>query len=302
MSRITSYGNIGSRLLGIALKEAVRRAISTIRAERFIFETTAKLGYSGELNDLVTSADKKAQQIYIKLLKECFPLCGIVAEEQNLKVRCRFKGHVVFFTVDPMDGTKAFARRQSHGIGTMLSLVVDGRVVAAYIGDVMTQEIYGFRPGKTTVHRISEFGHAEVMKINPRRKLSDQFVLLRKRPEQHSELIQSLINGKEKKAGLFRDLEVTGGSIGTSMARLWKGEVGAAILDPGYETPWDRCPIVGISQKLDFVFLRPTKNGKLQIFKPRISSKIQKIGHEVLVVHRSRLEEIRNFMRSAKLR
>src|SRR6185503_21353335 len=64
-------------------------------------------------------------------------------------------------TVDPLDGTKAFIRRQSQGVGTMVALVDDGRVQSAYIGDVNTQEIYGFRPASSSVHRISEYETAE---------------------------------------------------------------------------------------------------------------------------------------------
>ena len=37
-----------------------------------------------------------------------------------------------------------FIRRQYHGIGTMVALVEAGRVVAAYVGDVNTQEIWLF--------------------------------------------------------------------------------------------------------------------------------------------------------------
>ena len=50
--------------------------------------------------------------------------------------------------------TMAFVRRQSHGVGTM---VEQGRVVSAYVGDINTQEIYGYRPGSRAVHRITEY-------------------------------------------------------------------------------------------------------------------------------------------------
>ena len=53
-------------------------------------------------------------------------------------------GEGSYITVDPLDGTKAFIRRQSHGVGTMVAMVEEGQVVSAYVGDVNTQEIYGF--------------------------------------------------------------------------------------------------------------------------------------------------------------
>jgi hypothetical protein len=105
----------------------------------------------------------------------------------------------------------SFVRRQSAGIGTMLALVRDGEVIGACIGDVVTQELYGFRPGSTTVHRISEFEVAE--RLAARR----------------------LIQGMD-------GVDVTGGSIGTQAARLWKGEVGVVLFPPSHETPWDVAP------------------------------------------------------------
>ena len=73
-------GNVNPHIVGIVMKEAVRRAIVAIRSERFIFESQVKQGYSGNLDDMVTSADHKAQQIYVRMLTECFPDWGIVAE------------------------------------------------------------------------------------------------------------------------------------------------------------------------------------------------------------------------------
>ena len=283
-------GNVNSHIIGIVMKEAVRRAISAIRHQRFIFESSAKLGLGGNLDDMVTTADKEAQQIYVKILRECFPTCGIVAEEEKLQIACQIDGMDIFFTVDPLDGTKAFVRKQSHGIGTMISLVADGKVVAAFIGDVMSQEIYGFRPNSKKTHRISEYDHTQEICIDPDFKLSDQYVLLRTDPSKHSHAIRRLIVPIEN-GGIFKGLEVTGGSIGSSMARLWKAEVGAAVLTPGHNTPWDLCPVLGISQHLGFVFMKPQASSWV-VFEPKACREIQVLDHDVLIVHNSRLSEL----------
>lgn len=283
------YGEVNPHIIGIVMKEAVRRAIMKIREQRFIFEARVKAGYGGKLNDLVTTADHEAQKIYVRMLRECFPLYGIVAEEEALRVECRLPGKRLFFTVDPLDGTKAFVRKQSHGIGTMVALVCEGRVIGAYVGDVMTQEIYGFRPESAKVHRISEFDRPEPLKIRPGLALSRQYLLLRTDPQRYSPIIRGLIRA-------FRDIEVARGSIGTSMARLWKGEIGAAVLRPGHETPWDTCPTVGISRKLGFRHLKATESGKLAAFEPELSMEVRERRHEVLVVHESRLEELAEFI------
>ena len=154
---MTMQAELNGHAVGIILKELVRRAMTIIRNERQVFEATAKQGHSGNMDDVFTSADTKAQEVYIKSLCECFPGYAIVAEEGGvvpLVVEPVRSG--AFFTVDPLDRTKAFIRRQSHGVGTMVALVEQGQVVSAYIGDINTHEIYGYRPGSRTVHRISE--------------------------------------------------------------------------------------------------------------------------------------------------
>src|SRR5579859_2572474 len=114
------YGEANGYLIGLAMKEAVRRSIEVIRTQQFVFEATSKTtDYNPDKEDFVTTADKAAQAVYVKLLRESFPGYGIVAEEDDLSVQCTLPGVNLWFTVDPLDGTKAFMRRQSHGIGTM---------------------------------------------------------------------------------------------------------------------------------------------------------------------------------------
>ena len=170
---------LNGHAVGIVLKELVRRAIKVIRAEREAFEVMQKAGYGGDMTDVFTTADSKAQKIYVRSLEECFPSYGIIAEEGSLS-QTQVDGRS-YFTVDPLDGTKAFIRRQSHGVGTMVAMVEDGQVASAYVGDVNTQEIYGFRPGSTNVHRITEFETAERLD-HVKGPLSGQNILLRDPP------------------------------------------------------------------------------------------------------------------------
>ena len=57
----------------------------------------------------------------------CFPEIAVVAEQDAAALRT---------TVAPsspsLNGTKAFVRRQSHGVGAMVALVEDGQVMSAY--------------------------------------------------------------------------------------------------------------------------------------------------------------------------
>ena len=285
-----AFGQLTAHAVGSLMKEAVRRAMVAIRAERFSFEAKVKGVGPGGSPDLVTTADRAAQRVFVKLLRDWFPTYGVVAEEDHLSVPCTEPGHDLWFTVDPLDGTKAFVRRQSHGIGTMLSLVCDGEVIGACVGDVMTQEVYTTGPESTEVYRISEFGFAEQLGVDQARPLDSQWIQLRDRPSRHSRFIAELTEGPR---ALFGDYEITGGSVGISMARLWKGEVGGEVLRPGQANPWDICPVIGISLKLGFVFVEiDGETGKFQVIRPAVVRTPMQVERELLVIHHSRLGDL----------
>ncbi len=248
-------GRLNGHATGIVMKELVRRVIQMVRRKRFAFEATAKMSYAGEVDgDVFTDVDVMAQTIYLRGLMECFPDCGIIGEEQNLRIKSK---NGLYFTLDPIDGTKAFIRRQSHGISTMISLVWEGQVIAAYIGDINTQEIFGYRPGSGNVWRINEQDVFQRLPVRTRvPDFSRSYALLREPFAEYPPECQSFVSQ-------FKNHEVMGSSIGTWAARLWKGEVQALLLRPGYETPWDSSPIIGISSKLGCRFYAIDQEGRL---------------------------------------
>jgi fructose-1,6-bisphosphatase/inositol monophosphatase family enzyme len=268
---------LNGHAVGIIMKELVRRALGVIQAERISFESHAKQGYTdveGEMNDVLTSADLKAQDIYVRSLRECFPSFGIISEEGVSE-----PGET-YFTIDPVDGTRAFVRGQSHGIGTMIALIHKGECVAAYIGDVNTGEIFGFRPGSMGCHRITNFEAARRLPTKMSSPPLQGYVLLRDPLDEYSVESQKLVKQ-------FKNYLVDGGSIGIWLARLWKREVTAAFIPGGTETPWDQSPIVGISQRLGYLFLTPDPNsGQWTDAKITLSRDIQHRDNDLLIVHR----------------
>jgi fructose-1,6-bisphosphatase/inositol monophosphatase family enzyme len=285
LSNTVELGLINDHIVGRVLKETVRRATAVIRSERAVFEAHTKEGYSGSMDDVFTSADTKAQEVYMKTFSECFPDCGVIAEEDNLVIPSKTKD-LVYFTVDPLDGTKAFVRRQSHGVGTMVALVRNGIALSAYVGDINTEETYGYRPGSPYVHRITRLDTFErLMFHSPYGK--NRYVLLRDPVSVLSPLSQMLI------AQRFGSHLIDGGSIGVWMARLWKREVAAAILSPSWETPWDSSPVIGISKKLGYVFLRPDRHKKAWIaYDPMCMTEKYHREHDSLVVHEEDLRAV----------
>jgi len=295
-----NYGQMNAHAIGFVMKEMVRRAIEAIRAERFAFEVHAKEGHGGEMDDIFTSADKAAQGIYVKMIREAFPGYGIVAEEDHLHVDADPEIGM-YFTVDPLDGTKAFERRQSHGVGTMIALVRDTDVIAAYVGDVMTREVYGFRPESSKIHRISENGFGRMLCADELKPLAKQNILIRERPERHSPLVKRMIALPDE-AGLFKDIEIATGSIGVSTARLWKGEVGAVLLKPKFETPWDCAPVYGICKQLGFEMFVQNQSGDWWMDGDwRAFDRTRPIDHEQLIIHRSRVAELMDWTRTCVL-
>lgn len=278
-----NLGAVNGHAVGRILKEAVRRASSVIRTERLTFEAHTKRGYSGSMDDVFTSADRAAQEVYLRTFRECFPGAGVIGEEAELHIPPA-SPVTAYFTVDPLDGTKAFIRRQSPGIATMVALVGGGEVISAYVGDVSADEVYGYRPGSDKVHRITRLDTFETLNpgASPQKPLAEIHAQLRDPPDRYCPLAQDLV-------GRIKSYEVMGSSIGTWAARLWKGELDALLYHAdGFETPWDSTPVIGITQKLGFSFLKPD-DGVWRAYTPDLPLKPYLRGHDTLVIHASRL-------------
>jgi fructose-1,6-bisphosphatase/inositol monophosphatase family enzyme len=170
----------------------------------------------------------------------------------------------------------------------MVALVHNGEVLSAYIGDINTGECYGYRPGSDRVHRITGLDTCEEMNVSGELPdLETQYVNLRDREHLHSPFAQEFITRT------FKNVQIHGGSIGIWMAQLWKREVGGALILPGWETPWDMAPIVGISKKLGYMFLKPnSERTGWQEYEPLISREKYYREHETLIIHRDNLLDI----------
>jgi fructose-1,6-bisphosphatase/inositol monophosphatase family enzyme len=277
-------GTIHLQYIGEKMMEMLTTAIEIIRNESHEMIVENKAHYDLTKEDVVTNGDRKAQAMYIQEITHLFPTFGVIAEEKELTIPCAVPDTDIYFTVDPLDGTKAYARGQSHGVGTMIALIKDGNVIAAYIGDVNTGEIYGFADdtteGEVFRHR---FGKRTILVPNER-ELKEQYLLLREAPGIHPEVIQHLMR-KPENGGLFKNIEIGGGSIGTHIARLWKGEVGGIVLEPGFKTPWDEAPVVGILKRLGFVFYHINDQGGFVKYEPYLNKTIVKDDF-TLIIHR----------------
>ncbi|MES2622782.1 MAG: inositol monophosphatase family protein [Patescibacteria group bacterium] len=240
----------------------VTKGIEIIRKEAISFVPTQKTGYDGVDDDLVTSADFAAQDFYQKELEAVAPRDGIIGEEKlNKKSK---NGN--YFTIDPLDGTQAFGRKQSIGVGTMLAHVTKkGEVDMACVGDVNTGEIF-YYDAKTIPTRIrfDRWTDLPTATLIPIQKLC---VVLREHTENHPDILQDMC--RKERGGIFGNINIESGSIGIKMSRLWKDEVGMIILMPHHNTPWDSAPFIGMNKKLNIVHIAlDPMTLKAEVFEP----------------------------------
>ncbi len=273
--------------VGILIKEMMKRGMWEITKQMAEHEVKIKENKYKEGIDFLTSADLAAQKAIIKVVEECFSTAGVIAEESGLRKKPKDR-EKLWFTIDPLDGTKAFVREQSNGIGSMLALVKDKEIISACIGDVMTGEIYYFRPDSNRVHRLSEFRH----RLLEYKKPTELRLLLRDHPLVYSKLVNQWC---QPKGGVFTSIEIANGSIGLSFAKLWKREVQALVLHAGVNMPWDWIPVVGLSQKLGYLFF-VVKDQELKLVP---DSKLWGLGNiqfdsEVLVIHKKDLKALKH--------
>lgn len=280
--------------IGRLMRLAVEDAISVIRTESLKgdFEVTEKM-VEYKRKDVLTAADNVAQSSYVRSLKSWFPEFGLVGEEDlNFVPDEPLRGEP-HFTIDPLDGTKAFVRRSATGIGTMLALAEGDHVAASYVGDVMTGGIYGYGPANSDVFHWNQRPRPRLLQVDKSRPLITQYAVLQDHPADYDPIIQKMV-GRE--TPLFKNIEVHGGSIGLMFAKLWKGEVGAIVLSDAYDTPWDSTPINGINDSMGFI-AASVRNEKVMVYPCSgpggVVREISRYNEERIFFHMSRLDELK---------
>lgn len=94
-------------------------------------------------NDLVSRADKEAEQQFVKLLSELLPGAGFIAEEGTSDKR----GAIYNWIIDPLDGTTNYL----YGIPcycTSVALQKDGELILGVIYDPEFDECFAAQKGK----------------------------------------------------------------------------------------------------------------------------------------------------------
>lgn len=292
-----NFGVLNEHTLGIIMRAAVERSVRHARKRFFEVSPEEKGKREDGSPDIVTRADPECQQIISRMFSECMPGVGIVAEEEHLRVNLDAEHWIV---IDPIDGTKSFVQHESHGFVCAVAYVVGDAVRSVCIGDIMSGDVYYFRPGSEKTHRVLDGSGHVPLAIDTELPLAKQKVVLRNRMIEHGRIVNAMVDGAFDRVGggrcapLFSKVEITGGSIAAHAARLWKGSVGGVILPSGTQLPWDIVPIIGMCERLGFVFVEiyDREWSLVATATPGASKVPLSWPHETLIIHESRLPEL----------
>jgi myo-inositol-1(or 4)-monophosphatase len=100
------------------------------------------LGKVGEVeykakNSLVTEADRVAENLIIKMIKETYPAHGILAEESGIQRQ----GSNYLWIIDPLDGTTNFTHTYPF-FSVSIALEIDGELDIGLIYDPIKDEMF----------------------------------------------------------------------------------------------------------------------------------------------------------------
>jgi len=129
---------VGSRYLDVAIGAA--REAGMVLAARFAAGVQAEA--KGRF-DLVTDADRAAERIILERLKSEYPSHAVVAEESGQRAGTSSTHR---WYVDPLDGTKNFARGYPI-FAVSIAMECGGDLVAGVVFDPIRDELFGAERG-----------------------------------------------------------------------------------------------------------------------------------------------------------
>ncbi len=137
---LRQYGLVGE------LIEAKKAAVEAGNAIMAIYEKEFEIEYKSD-NSPVTEADKEANEIIVKRLKDVFPRYAVLAEES--KEDRRRLGSEWCWVIDPLDGTKEFIKKNDE-FTVNIALTHFGKSVMGIIYLPVTKEFYYAVKGRGT--------------------------------------------------------------------------------------------------------------------------------------------------------
>jgi myo-inositol-1(or 4)-monophosphatase len=126
MSEESTQSGVTNRSPKVEIAAASARAGADVAGE--LFRTDLDVEYKSGKTDVVTRADRRAQEAVIDRIRSQEPDATVVGEENNAPTEVPEEGTV--WIVDPIDGTNNFVRGSRYW-ATSVACLVDGTPVAA---------------------------------------------------------------------------------------------------------------------------------------------------------------------------
>jgi 3'(2'), 5'-bisphosphate nucleotidase len=219
-------------MLDRELVEAVKLAREAGALLMEVYATDFDVDYKGDdpekKKDPVTEADRRANEMLVRRLRETFPNDGIVAEETEDKSDALRRGRCWY--IDPLDGTKEFIAKNGE-FSVMIGLAVDGEarlgVVYKPVGDKLYRGVVGDSAFLETNNRT--YALSVTQTTDPKEL---RLVVSRShRSAATDELVEALGIEHERLSG----------SVGLKIGLIAEREADFYVHLSGHSSAWDAC-------------------------------------------------------------
>lgn len=183
--------------------------------------------------DISTAADKASQELILDAVHGAFPGDGLCAEEASARFETRIEGGAAgasrFWVVDPIDGTRGFARKNGE-FSIMIALVEEGEAVLGAVHEPAADRLTWAVRGEGCRVQAPSDGGARPCAVTP--TAGDPRILAMSR-SQGDEGERQLL------AGLRAERAIQTYSAGIKLAQVARGEVDLYLGDYLTLRDWD---------------------------------------------------------------
>lgn len=222
-----------------------------------VYASPFSVRYKG-LDDPVTDADLKSEEIIVEGLAKEFPRDGIVSEERAVSDSARQRRRVWY--VDPLDGTGEFVARSGE-FSVILGLLENGLPKLGIIYMPVSGVVYaGVRDEVSWIIRGEERKRTWVSTATPPHPLR----LAVSRSHRHP-----VIDIVKSRLGTVT--EISCGSVGAKIGLLISGQADAYVEPAPYTSKWDVCGPDAVLRGASG-FMSDTSGGPLRYDEPEIKN------------------------------
>ncbi|HEX9758393.1 MAG TPA: 3'(2'),5'-bisphosphate nucleotidase CysQ [Nitrospiria bacterium] len=216
-------------------------------------------GFSVQLKgkgDPVTDADKQANELIVKGLKQEFPQDGIVAEESPQGLSPKPQERIWY--VDPLDGTKEFIAKNGE-FSVMIGLAIRGSSRFGIVFRPDQDLLFGGVADKEAW--VEEKGIKRPLAISPSQG-EDRLRIAVSRSHRHPNMEKI-----QKKLEIQQEIQC--GSVGLKVALIANGQADLYIEPGPFTSSWDSCApeaiMRGSGGKFTDLFGAPVGYGTTQL-------------------------------------